>query len=376
MVKTKAPGKAHRQGISLLELAEMFPDEESAVRWFESTRWPDGPRCPHCDNSEVAIVKSRKPMPFRCNPCARYFSVRTGTVMERSKISLRKWSFAVYLCATSLKSVSSMKLHRDLKITQKSAWFMAHRIREALSDDGGLFSGPVEVDETYFGGRDRNRPLGQRSGKRGPSGKAPVIGAKDRKTGKVKARAITSPDGPTLQGFVNETVEPDSVVYTDEHRGYIGLDKRRRGQFFHGAVRHSAGEYVRGMAHTNGIESFWSMLKRSYHGTFHHFSAKHMQRYINEFAARQGLRESDTVDLMGAGGRPDDREAVDVQEADRRGTSVSPPPPKPVIIPPTKLSPEELARRLVMQKKALGVIYWVARSTIDYWEYRDSLQTA
>ena len=295
MAARTGPGKAHREGISLMALADMFPNEESARAWFEDQRWPDGAGCPHCGSVDVAAVASLKPMPYRCRDCRKHFSVRTGTVMAKSKIPLRKWAFAIYLCATGLKGVSSMKLHRDLDITQKSAWFMAHRIREALDAEGALFSGPVEVDETYIGGKRKNMSKARRKtlAGRGAVGKTAVVGAKDRASNRVAARSVEATDGATLQRFVRERAAPGATVYTDEARAYRGMP------FAHEAVNHSIGEYVRGMAHTNGMESFWAMLKRGYHGTFHHFSAKHMQRYINEFAARQGLRELDTIDLMG-----------------------------------------------------------------------------
>ena len=149
------PGKAHREGISIIELADMFPDEESAVAWFESYVWPTGRHCPRCGSCET--IKAHGDMPYWCPPCRRYFSVRVGTAMERTKVPLRKWVFAVYLEMTSLKGVSSMKLHRDIKVTQKTAWFMLHRIREAWTcEQTALFSGPVEVDETYIGGLRRN----------------------------------------------------------------------------------------------------------------------------------------------------------------------------------------------------------------------------
>ena len=293
MAARTGPGKAHREGISLMALADMFPNEESARAWFEDQRWPDGAGCPHCGSVDVAAVASLKPMPYRCRDCRKHFSVRTGTVMAKSKIPLRKWAFAIYLCATGLKGVSSMKLHRDLDITQKSAWFMAHRIREALDAEGALFSGPVEVDETYIGGKRKNMSKARRKtlAGRGAVGKTAVVGAKDRASNRVAARSVEATDGATR--FVRERAAPGATVYTDEARAYRGMP------FAHEAVNHSIGEYVRGMAHTNGMESFWAMLKRGYHGTFHHFSAKHMQRYINEFAARQGLRELDTIDLMG-----------------------------------------------------------------------------
>ena len=296
MAARTGPGKAHREGISLMALADMFPNEESARTWFEEQRWPDGAHCPHCGSANVAAVASLKPMPHRCRDCRKHFSVRTGTVMAESKIPLRKWAFAIYLCATSLKGVSSMKLHRDLDITQKSAWFMAHRIREALDAEGALFSGPVEVDETYIGGKRKNMSNARRKtlAGRGAVGKTAVVGAKDRASNRVAARSIEVTDKPTLQRFVREHAAPGATVYTDEARAYRGMP------FAHEAVNHSVGEYVRGMAHTNGMESFWAMLKRGYHGTFHKISPKHLQRYVNEFAGRHGIRDADTIDQMNA----------------------------------------------------------------------------
>ncbi|MCY4428893.1 MAG: IS1595 family transposase [Rhodospirillales bacterium] len=295
-----SPGKSYRKGISLIELAEMFPDEDAAKRWFEAQRWPDGVRCAHCQSDRVSACKNAKPMPYRCKDCRKHFSVRTKSVMAESPLPLRKWAFAIYLCATNLKGVSSMKLHRDLRIAQSSAWFMAHRIREALEGDDGVFSGPVEVDETYIGGKRKNMPAKKRKALaeagigRGTAGKAVVAGAKDRTTGQVTARVIEDTTKPTLQGFVRDTAAAGATLYTDEHGSYTGMPEYR-----HEAVNHSVGEYVRDMAHTNGMESFWAMLKRGYQGTFHHFSEKHLQRYVNEFATRQGLRPHDTEAMMG-----------------------------------------------------------------------------
>lgn len=154
-VSKAGPGKAYRSGVSLIQLTKLFPDEESAERWFEAQRWPDGMVCPKCDSTNIAACKDKKPQPYRCRTCRKHFSVRTGTVLARSHIPLQKWVFALYLYVTNLKGVSSMRLHRDLDITQKSAWFMVHRIRKALKGRASLFAGPVEVDETYMGGKRR-----------------------------------------------------------------------------------------------------------------------------------------------------------------------------------------------------------------------------
>ena len=187
-----------------MELVDLFPDEAAVRAWFEAQRWHDGAQYPHCSSASVSAIASGTLMPWRCRGCRKHFSVRTGTVMAQSKLPLCKWTFAIYLCATSLKGVFSMTLHRDLRIAQKSAWFPAHRIREAFEAEGGMFSGPVEIDGTDMGGKRKNVPKAKREGLtgRGAVGKVAIAGAKDRATKRASAAVVPATDGRTLQGFL------------------------------------------------------------------------------------------------------------------------------------------------------------------------------
>ena len=297
----KAPGKSHRKGITLAQLFKMFPNDEAATKWVERIRWPDGASCPHCGSDRITHPVKHKTMTHRCKDCRKWFSVRTGTCMESSRLGLQTWVIAVYLMNTGLKGQASLKLHRDLGVTQKTAWHLAHRIREAWEDNGGsLFSGPIEADETYVGGKRKNMSNAKRKELagtgRGAVGKAAVVGVRDRASNRVQALHVGKTDAQHLSGFVFDRAKIGAKVFTDESRAYNWLDP----WFDREAVNHSVSEYVRGMAHTNGMESFWSLLKRGYQGTYHYISEKHLQRYVNEFAGRHNTRPVDTLDQMAA----------------------------------------------------------------------------
>ena len=280
--------------ISIYQFLRRIPDENTARLYIEKMVWAAGRYCPYCHSINTVEVKDAKPMPYRCKDCRKHFSVRVGNIFESSKVSLQTWLGAIYLMTTAKKGVSSLQLSRQLGITQKTAWMLCHKIREMWTAPvKPVMSGEVEVDESYFGGIDRNRHASQRAKiGRGAVGKQPVIGLYDR-NGKVAGTVVRDTDSGTLHSVINANVRKGTQIYTDSNPAYHKLEGYPQEE-----VCHSVGEYVRGKAHTNGIESFWSLLKRGYIGTFHHMSPKHLQKYVNEFASRQSMRRCDTIDAM------------------------------------------------------------------------------
>ena len=292
-----APGRSDRRGLSIIEFFQLFPNDRAAEQWFERRRWPSGRCCPDCGSCNVVETKNRRPQPYRCRDCRRHFNVRTGTVMQGSRVGYQKWLLAMYMMVTGIKGTAAMKVHRELKVSYKTAWYLMQRIREGFFGEGGdPLSGTVEVDEMFVGGKQANRHAKdqERYSAEDAYGKTAVIGAVER-GGKVVAEPIDGRDANTMTRFVEGNVKHASRVITDDHGGYTDLMESYR----HRTVRHSVGEYVKDTdVHTNTVESLWSMFKRGFVGSYHKMSPKHLHRYVNEFAGRKNVRDLDTVEQL------------------------------------------------------------------------------
>ncbi|BCK75511.1 hypothetical protein AA0242T_1198 [Acetobacter aceti NRIC 0242] len=281
---------------SLFELAELFPDEQSCRDHLRSIRWRDGESCPHCGGNKIYHFSDRET--FKCGNCKKRFSIKVGTIFEDTKLPLRKWFMAIWLITNHPKGIASTTLAKDVDITQKSAWFVLQRLRYATvtKSFNAPLKGTVEADTTYIGGKEKNKHSKDRKGgTQGGAGKDVVLGILER-DGELRAGHVEDTKGPTMREAIRENVEPGSALMTDEDRSFKGLGKDYR----HQAVNHSAGEYVREQAHTNGIESVWALLKRQIVGVHHWVSSKHLDRYVQEMSWRFNRRD------MRAGARMND----------------------------------------------------------------------
>ena len=276
----------------------IYTDADKAREHMESIRWPHGAYCPHCGGTDKITKlkgKSTRPGVHKCNDCKSPFTVTVGTVFERSKVPLNKWVLAVHLMASSKKGISAHQLHRQIGVTYKTAWFMFHRIREAMRNNDpasfGSNGGTVEVDETFIGNDRTVKPKHTKKG-RGYHHKHKVLTLVDRKTGRAKSMVVDDLKAKTLVPLLKENIAAEATVYTDEAGQYHHL-----GRVFaeHEIVRHGLGEWGRGLIHTNTIEGYFSTFKRGMKGVYQHCAKKHLHRYAAEFEFRYNNRVANGV---------------------------------------------------------------------------------
>lgn len=293
---------------NLLQLQRHFNNEKVCIEFIEQQRWHGTPDCPHCGSEHHYRTSTRLKSPelkgykdFWCKACNKKFTTLTGTIYESSKVSLQIWLSAVYLVTAHKKGISSVQLAKDLGVTQKTAWFMNHRIREMLKEKmPQALNNIVEIDETFIGGKHGNMHLSKRAklkeqNIRGYMDKTPVVGMMERK-GKLIAKVVTAVNQATLQPLAIENISKDATIVTDNFWGYRGLDNHFNA---HEIINHTYKEYVRGSVHTNSIEGFWGLFKRSIYGIYHFASPKHLQRYVDECAYRFNNREVSDVERFG-----------------------------------------------------------------------------
>jgi len=272
---------------SVLDLIKAFPNQQACIDHLELLRWNGNVVSPFDETSKVYKCKGNK---YKCKNTGKYFNVKTNTIFDNTKIDLQKWFLAIWLVTSHKKGISSLQLGRDLDITQKSAWFMLQRIRNCFGiDNDAELDNEVEVDETYVGGKNKNRHANKKvDGSQGRSAKdkTPVIGMVER-NGKLTARKVENVKSETLTREIIKNVKESAKLYSDEWLGYKGINRI----YDHSIVKHNQNQYVNGRIHTNTIEGFWSLLKRGIVGIYHFTSKKHLQMYVDEFVFRYNTRK-------------------------------------------------------------------------------------
>jgi transposase-like protein len=297
-----------KQALSIPKLVELVPDEDSAYRFLEGLRWPDGPVCAHCGNTKAYFLTPKNGVGrgsgkkrnisvrrvFKCAKCRKQFSVLTNTIMHGTKISIRTWVFVLYEMSASKNGVSAREVSRKYEVTDEAAWFMTMRIREAMKREpmSGLLTGEVEVDETYYGGRSHNGP--------GSHDKTPIVTLISRETGEARSQVVERVTSASLQRVVRENASTDAVLMTDGHKGYLRVGPEMAE---HHRVRHEIKEYAKTTdngrrAHINSAEGYFSQLKRSIEGTHHFVSIDHLNRYLAEFDYRYSTRKMSDQERM------------------------------------------------------------------------------
>lgn len=275
---------------SILDLKKAFPDEKACINHLETLRWNDNVVSPFDETSKVYKCKDNK---YRCKNTGKYFNVKTNTIFDNTKLGLQKWFLAIYIVTSHKKGISSLQLSRDLDITQKSAWFMLQRIRKCFGiENNNDLDNEVEADETYIGGKNKNRHSDKKvenSQGRSSKDKIPVVGMVESE-GKLNAKAVENVKHETLSREIIKNVKESAKLYTDEWLGYKGLERI----YDHSIVKHNQSQYVVGRIHTNTIEGFWSLLKRGIVGIYHFTSKKHLQKYVDEFVFRYNTRNQTT----------------------------------------------------------------------------------